>query len=210
MRIVKCPKGHYYDGESFPSCPHCGENINTQERMFMTPNMDVGVGNFRPMRRSEVSEETVAYKETQKRVTGWMVAIDGIMYGDYVPLYEGDNLVSDMMIVFDGMRKKFYIDVGRSSTRIDLDSRTLSDNEYVYHHSRIRIHGITYVMVELCREGFDWNSKSVLDSGILKSADKSYDASSGKLKSTRWMCDVCGAYNNKEDTFCGGCGAKKQ
>lgn len=173
--------------------------------VYHTPNMSIGVGLQRRVDSKDDTPMTVAYREETKRVEGWLVAIDGPLYGDFIPLYEGSNKLNDMIIDFDEVKKKFLVNVEKSSTRIDLDSRTLSENEYMYHHSRIRTHGNTFVLIELCREGFDWNNKNVIDTSTLNS---SYEFITGKLRNNRWLCDICGSYNNKEDVYCSSCGAR--
>ena len=240
MKVVMCPKGHYYDGDKFSDCPHCNEGINTSssrssaikiERSVIYEERNEGqskqpvssetsqphevkrnllMPNMRVRPDATVDEDndmprTVAYNSKPKRVMGWLVMIDGPMYGDFIPLYDDSNEVNGAVIRFDSGTKKFIADVFNSGTRFDLDSRTLSENEFLYHHSRIRLKGVTYVLVELCREGFDWDSKSVLDSGF----DRYDDNTSGQLKSNKWLCDICCSYNDNSALYCEYCGARK-
>lgn len=181
------------------------EAIQNPAEVYHTPNMSIGVGLQRKVDSKDDTPMTVAYREETKRVEGWLVAIDGPLYGDFIPLYEGSNRLNDVIIEFDEEKKKFLVNVEKSSTRIDLDSRTLSENEYMYHHSRFRTHGNTFVLIELCREGFDWNNKNVIDTSTLNS---SYEFITGKLKNNRKLCDICGSYNSKEEVYCSSCGAR--
>ena len=28
MKVVKCKNGHFFDNDSYGTCPHCGETVN--------------------------------------------------------------------------------------------------------------------------------------------------------------------------------------
>lgn len=41
MNLVRCGKGHYFDGSKYASCPHCGANL--LNRAILTPQKPSGV-----------------------------------------------------------------------------------------------------------------------------------------------------------------------
>ena len=82
MNLIRCPEGHYYNKEKFPSCPHCAnvpafsEDIAEQseiETALPTPNA--------------VKQIHHAFRKT----AGWLVCIKGTMLGESFPIWEGEN-----------------------------------------------------------------------------------------------------------------------
>ncbi len=196
MNVIRCPKGHFYDDDIFKKCPHCGGAGDETDRLIMpnlNPVMDTG-----GMLSLDSVVNTASYKSEKRRIMGWLVAIDGIQYGSFEPLYEGENKLEEAVIRFDPEKMKFFIDVKASNVKIDLDSRTLSSNEYIHHHSKIRIYGYTYMLVELLRDGFNWDKKTKSGKGIAEPPMN--------LKEMK-KCSICGTYVKKGEAYCDACGA---
>lgn len=82
MDLIKCPKGHYYNKEKFPSCPHCA-------------NVPAFAGNS--AKQSEVetalpSQNAVKHlHQALRKTTGWLVCTEGTMLGESFPIWEGTN-----------------------------------------------------------------------------------------------------------------------
>lgn len=87
MNLIKCKNEHYYDSDKFDFCPHCSNMM-----------ADVKVTDI--LGKSQKKVDTVIpdkavlkdYKKIgHRRVTGWLVCINGEMQGESFSLYEGIN-----------------------------------------------------------------------------------------------------------------------
>ena len=170
MDIIKCEKGHFYDADVFSECPHCNQRIN-----------------------EEVSEES----EDTKLVVGWLVCTSGEEFGQFYTLYNETNSVNGVSIVFNDELSRIYIDMAGSEVKPDLNNRELSENEYIYDHDKIRIKNNTYMVVELCRDGFSWKKKPV------------EERSNADMLKSMWKCNVCGVMNEETTNYCSVCGAER-
>lgn len=271
MKVTKCEKGHFYDGEKYEKCPHCEQKINeepirqrdvgrdisstysgvlrSQDSNFnainrrtgqsavlkKTEDYDVTVA-YRPTENDDSStdktvayrpsgndssetDKTVAYRPTENvsqpvmklqplnmsemnvqaekrpqkkngNVLGWLVVIEGIDKGDFLPLYEGENRIGDVPVMYDKKKKAFYVDVFRSPSPVELDGDLLSVSSYLYHHSVLRILDKSYAVIELCRDGFDWDNCIIVQ--------------------RTWICDVCNTENLLQSEYCCVCGKKRR
>ena len=115
MKLVRCPKGHFYDEESYSVCPYCngadsvapvtqpirtGDDIPTSKKESM-PSHDAGKAGEAKL--SDVKESsalddqrTVAkYKKDlgADPVVGWLVCIRGKHFGEDFKLKGGKNFV---------------------------------------------------------------------------------------------------------------------
>ncbi|MDD6071502.1 MAG: FHA domain-containing protein [Clostridiales bacterium] len=87
MNLVKCDNEHFFDSDKFDSCPHCANllaNVKTSDLLG------------RNQKRIEtVIPDESCLKNYQKighrKVTGWLVCIEGEMKGDSFTLFEGLN-----------------------------------------------------------------------------------------------------------------------
>ena len=57
MNLQRCEKGHFYDGDKFPSCPHC--NVKEGER-------DVTIGMDIPKNETQTDDDNFTRKLTQQ------------------------------------------------------------------------------------------------------------------------------------------------
>ena len=87
MNLVKCDNEHFYDSDKFDSCPHC-------------ENLKANVKTSDLLGRNQKKVETVIPDEAclknyqkigHRKVTGWLVCIEGEMKGDSFSLFEGLN-----------------------------------------------------------------------------------------------------------------------
>ncbi|MGN0154153.1 MAG: FHA domain-containing protein [Lachnospiraceae bacterium] len=87
MNLVKCENEHYYDSDKFDSCPHCA-NLTAEVKV---PDL---LGKAQKQIDTMIPDKSIL-KDYQKighrRVTGWLVCIEGEMTGDSFPLFEGVN-----------------------------------------------------------------------------------------------------------------------
>lgn len=271
MKVTKCEKGHFYDGEKYVKCPHCEQKINeepvrqrevgrdissTYSGVLRSQDSGLNAINRRPgqsasLKNSEDCDVTVAYRPTESfdsstdktvayrpmenepssvdktvayrptenaipqamklrplnmsevsiqaekrpqkkkgNVLGWLVIIEGTGKGDYLPLYEEENRIGEVPVMYDKKKKAFYVDVFRSPSPIELDGDLLSVSAYMYHHSVLRILDTSYALIELCRDGFDWDNPVIVQ--------------------RTWICDVCNTENLLQSEYCCVCGKKRR
>ncbi|MBE5942106.1 MAG: FHA domain-containing protein [Lachnospiraceae bacterium] len=89
MNLIKCENEHYYDSDKFDSCPHCA-NVAA----------DVKVSNILGTNQNKIETvipDEVVLRDYQKighrRITGWLVCIEGEMKGESFTLTEGSNRI---------------------------------------------------------------------------------------------------------------------
>lgn len=114
MNLVKCPNGHFYDGNRFSECPHC---IQT-ESALTEPLTDPAHAQEVEVKKQEVHKKmqfsgagmdddarTVGVYQKiigVEPVVGWLVCIEGEYFGESFNLRSGKNFIgraSDMDIV---------------------------------------------------------------------------------------------------------------
>lgn len=116
MNLVRCGKGHYFDGSKYASCPHCGANL--LNRAILTPQKPSGVTVTNTpavdpegvtVCRREVDEavtvarnasdddlRTIAKYSSQngtRMVVGWLLCTEGADRGADYRLYAGNNTI---------------------------------------------------------------------------------------------------------------------
>lgn len=124
MQLKKCENGHFYNGDKYKQCPHCGlskiqKNVTVDlneakgtEILFEETN-SMNNSNFdNVLPKSEQKsflqddERTVFVYEAEK-VVGWLVCVEGEHYGEDFRLKAGKNYIGrgrDMDIVLDKSR----------------------------------------------------------------------------------------------------------
>lgn len=134
MLIIRCRKGHFYDGETYEDCPHCRrharlsgedggerEDGETVSEIKVLPGGEVTVGSFRADRE-------------RKFVAGWLVCTEGPEKGRAYPLYQGRNRIgrsyrmevcisedgkvgrdTHCTVIYNEKKNQFYILEGRGT-----------------------------------------------------------------------------------------------
>ena len=110
MNLVKCPNGHFYDENSFQTCPHCTEASARNDNITMPVNQsskDVvtsdihGASGGRALKDAIKAatgddEKTVGfYKKSigTEPVVGWLVSVKGAHFGEDFRLKSGRNFI---------------------------------------------------------------------------------------------------------------------
>lgn len=123
MNLVKCSKGHYYDGDKFESCPHCQqtgaspkESGNDTDWTVPLDPVDPAPGKIpevtEPVTMSgkkldniiRDEEKTVGYYFSDvgsEPVVGWLVCIEGCEFGRSFTLKAGKNFIGRNVSVND-------------------------------------------------------------------------------------------------------------
>lgn len=84
MNMAKCPQGHYYDKDKFPSCPHCDHipvvALSTADQTAVATAVPSG----------DIMKQV---SRTLPKTAGWLVCISGNMLGESFPVREGSNRI---------------------------------------------------------------------------------------------------------------------
>lgn len=65
MKLSKCERGHFYDGDKYPECPYCNPDLQ-HDRSIVS---------------ARTGQEAVPLAASTGPVTGWLVALDGAAAG---------------------------------------------------------------------------------------------------------------------------------
>ncbi|MCR5105632.1 MAG: hypothetical protein K6B68_14450 [Eubacterium sp.] len=174
-----------------------GETIPYLDMDFAETMLKMQDSNNAPaMTRTYKQEEQP--QAAERLIMGWLVGIEGEDRGKFYPIYNEINYIAGVCVVFNEKLYRIFIDLPGSSTSVDLNSRKLVENEYIYHHDKVRFKGNTYLVVEVCREGFTWKKEEKQDSRY-----------NSEILKSLWNCKVCGAMNEENKIYCPVCGAMK-
>lgn len=127
MNLTKCSNGHFYDSDTYASCPHCGGGVSASINQTVsldaiqtqggaeTVDLDTYMGDNQPT-DSGVSDlddsKTISIYQSAKMETpqmaptvGWLVCTKGKFYGQDFRLKSGRNFIgrgADMDVCLAG------------------------------------------------------------------------------------------------------------
>ena len=108
MKIVNCPKGHFYDSEKHAECPHCKAAPGAAAGGFKAMSIEEDEGKTVSYAQAADDEKTVAFYEVESKeasqrenakpqqstpVVGWLVCVEGPERGRDYRLFTGRNFV---------------------------------------------------------------------------------------------------------------------
>lgn len=123
MDLKKCKIGHFYDGDKYPECPHCKNNVSErssktsekkkttekkttsmtqslvdieeqrQEREIKNSRRPIEDLDSNPVENKEVIEKKNSRRNDLGQVVGWLVGISGSEYGHSHELYATSNTI---------------------------------------------------------------------------------------------------------------------
>ena len=129
MNLVRCDRGHFYDGDKFAECPHCAPNEEDRDVTISIENemKDTEKNTVWPVKNESLSlkdaveamKESVAEDDDDdmgktvrffddenglgsEPCVGWLVGINGATFGECFPLTSGKNFIGrakDMDVV---------------------------------------------------------------------------------------------------------------
>lgn len=127
MKLQKCKQGHFYDGELYTSCPHCGESGSDENKtvalvsgggndndvtvsvndLVNTEKHGVNISPIPDDDQKTISIYSNANVETVQKapIVGWLVCTKGTFYGQDFRLKSGRNFIGrghDMDVCLDG------------------------------------------------------------------------------------------------------------
>ena len=121
MNLIRCEKGHYYDGDKFSTCPHCAPNEDDRD-VTVSIEHELGETGRRTEKTTTKRDETLSLKDALQAATksiamedeeedmektirfydneegvepcvGWLVGINGEVCGKSFNLVSGKNFI---------------------------------------------------------------------------------------------------------------------
>ena len=183
MALKRCDNGHYYDPETYSTCPSCGVHDldlqTTQARSVQPPDAE-GTTQARgstgaKQRDTGVTVAMVRKKTGMDPVVGWLVCIDGPEKGrDYRIRSEknhigrgsnmdicisGDETISrenHAMISFNPRNLHFRIAPGNSRGLVYLNDEEVEVPTDLKPYDMIEIGQGKFLFIAFCSEKFQW------------------------------------------------------
>ena len=186
MALKRCDKGHYYDPESYSSCPSCGVHdldLQTTQPRGVHVNAADGTTQARgdagaKQRDTGVTVAMVRKKTGMDPVVGWLVCVEGPEKGrDYRIRSEknyigrgsnmdicisGDETISrenHAMISFNPRNLHFGIAPGNSRGLVYLNGEEVNLPEDLKPYDMIEIGQCKLLFVAFCGEKFQWGQE---------------------------------------------------
>lgn len=173
MKLTKCEKGHFYDGDKYSSCPHCHqsapdfETISIQAASVGGDDETISINEVKRPSIKEISasddEKTIGFfgnfdgeKEDGKvdPCVGWLVCVEGKQVGQDFKLKSGNNSI--------GRDKSMDICLkGDEVSRIKHSIITYDPKNNIFLALPGESHGLSYV-----------NDNIVVSATVLKRGDR--------------------------------------
>lgn len=160
MKLERCEKGHFYDGEKVKKCPYCdiSQNISKKVDYF------------------DIDINTIAYIPIKiEPVVGWLVCIQGAERGKDFRLVDKRNFVgssddmdvcingdskieknNNFVITYNEKQRLFVISPGQSGNLIFLNKKPVYETTKLENYGLIEIGDTKLVFIEFCGEHFIW------------------------------------------------------
>lgn len=171
MNVVKCDKGHFYNGDRYKACPHCKE---MQQLNVFTPVSNTGIPSM-PKQSENTYMHSIQKQPENILPIGWLVGVSGLAFGKQYPLFACDNFIGSgadnticvqedayvlpshhCALSFNMQQSKIVLNMKASSGVVCVNDKKVLESCIVTHADRIQIGSSVYMLVELCREGFSW------------------------------------------------------
>ncbi len=179
MKLTRCDRGHFYDGEKFSVCPQCGVADDAVTGAYE----DNGVPPTRPEGAGKKDDEKTIRKGKIKKtdilpVVGWLVCVEGEHIGEDFRLKAGGNFVgrsTDMdvclskdksvssvkhlKVTYDSKASKFYITPGESKELAYLNGNVILESKEISAYDTIELGGSKLLFVPFCSANFNWETE---------------------------------------------------
>lgn len=159
MKLERCVKGHFYDGDKIKNCPYC--EIKQNENNVSEVEMDIS---------------TIAYIPIKiEPVVGWLVCIQGAEKGRDYRLVDKRNFIgssgdmdicingdskidkeNNFIITYNDKQRIFVISPGQTGNIIYLNKKPVYETIKLENYSLIEIGDTKLVFIEFCGEHFVW------------------------------------------------------
>ncbi len=178
MKLVKCNNGHFYDGEKYGACPHCGGGSDNS--MTAPADEPISTGSTEPVTvpiDEEVDPKTVPIYEyeTGKPVVGWLVCIEGTLIGRSFELFAGMNFIGRNknnhicipldasvsrekhgIVIYDPRSKNFMIQSGMSAELLYLNDSVVLQPVNLEPYDTLLLGTTKFLFVPFCGEKYSW------------------------------------------------------
>ncbi len=183
MNILKCENGHFYDGDKYDRCPHCGNTAYGNGK-----NETIGIDDPKPGKKERTDIGPIdidpgtpptigefAFKG-RSPVVGWLVCIKGSDYGMGFPLKAGKNFIGrsrDMdvvlaadqtvsrerhgIIIYEPHSRMFIAQPGESRELFYLNDEVVLNNEKLKAYDILAFGNSKLMLVPCCNEHFSWD-----------------------------------------------------
>ena len=167
MKLTKCNKGHYYNGEKFPSCPQCSHISTEKELRTEQSSIPTAIPNAHAMKQIQ---------QTMQKTVGWVVCIKGNMLGESLPIREGENRIGrstamDIILLYensvsredhasiqyDSRQRTFTLCIKKQECYVAVNQKEISRDTLLSNRDRITIGECVLVFVPFCDKTFGWN-----------------------------------------------------
>lgn len=171
MKLTKCKNNHYYDGNKFPSCPHC---INQKAAPRFSGILGLQQKKI-PTKSPLLSEEIHYPALSQNNTVGWLVCLSGQMKGESFSLREGENRIgrsSNMdvslfkepsisrdthaIISYSSDQNQFTLSAPNYSAALCCNGVPLKEPCFLSSKDQLQLGNCRLLFVPLCDETFNW------------------------------------------------------
>lgn len=170
MAVIQCDKGHFYDSNKFPSCPHCANPVPIRRKSLdLSHTMFLGAG-----AKDEKTVGVFRVNQGGDPVTGWLVCVEGKERGRDYRLHAGRNFLgrdagnsiaivedesvdrqNQCSIVYEPVQNEFILLAGQSGD-ILVNEQPVRESVVLTGDEVIAIGEGRYVFVAFCREERKW------------------------------------------------------
>lgn len=209
MKLVRCNKGHYYDGDKFQTCPHCQSETGDDNLTVALSSgaAESSAANVTQMQEAEAPKEitptmsikdavnlnetvttaddeddvkTVRLgsmnKEQDEPVVGWLVGLNGEVYGksfvvktgknfigrgaDMDIVIKGDNAVSrekHAILIFEPKAKVFIAQPGESRELFYINDEVVLNNVQMKKNDVICLGNTKLMLIPCVDDAFNWD-----------------------------------------------------
>jgi hypothetical protein len=170
MNMIKCEKGHIYDGDKFSTCIHCS-NIKAGVR-----GLDIYGSNQKDIETELTEDGKNEYDLALRRKTvGFLVCIKGVMLGEGFILREGANdigraknmdvaLIKEITvsrdrhacISYEHETGEFILRASEGKEDVFCDGRVVDSSCRLTDRSLIQIGACSLIFISFCDSSFSW------------------------------------------------------
>lgn len=201
MNLQKCSNGHYYDRDAYSNCPHCKNPVTDENQTVSLDISDAGGGEStvgldegvtlsglikEASGSSGVSDDqkTVSFfadspvYAKKDPVVGWLVCVQGNMYGKDFRLKSGRNFVGrgdDMdvclkgestvsrdrhaILIYEPKQNVFLAQPGETKELIYLNEQVVLMPTVMKKNDVLQVGDISLMLIPCCDDVYQWKEK---------------------------------------------------
>lgn len=167
MNLTKCSKGHYYNKEKFPSCPHCANVPAFARNSAEQSEIETALPNQNAVKHLH---------QTLRKTTGWLVCTEGTMLGESFPIWEGTNHIGrsstmDITLLYENSVSRedhacieycpddhsFTLTAPNENSVVKRNDKKVSKPIRLNDRDIITLGKCTLTFIPFCDKSFSWN-----------------------------------------------------